>query len=126
MPEKINAFCKWFRNSWDEVVAYLLTFWCTMLSPFLPVLQTGDKIQMVKDIMIILLYATVALFLTFAQEFIFPEKVEKAKLTNEEKKLAKKNHRIKRFAFAMAFGFAAPTAVHSLLTYFMKLSGLGE
>jgi len=111
-----NKIKHWFKNNWDELVAYLLTLWCTMLSPFLPILQTVDKIKMVQDIMLTLFYATIALFLTFAQEFIFPDKENKSKMTLEEKKLAKRKHLMKRFLFAMTFGFGAPTAVHKIIS----------
>lgn len=118
-----NKIKKWFKNYWDEIVAYLLTFWCTMLSPFLPTLQTADKIKLVKDLMLILFYATIALFLTFAQEYIFPEKEENKNMTNDEKRLAKKKHVVKRFLFAMCFGFGAPTVVYKIIDLITK--GIG-
>jgi len=115
---------KWIKSYWDEITAYLLTFWCTMLSPFLPVLESGDKVKLLKDISTIIFYATIALFLTFAQEYIIPEKIPNPKMTNEEKRIAKRKHIIKRFIFAMAFGFGAPTAVHKVLCFLFNSIGV--
>ena len=116
---------KWLGNNWDEFVAYLLTLWCALIAHALPAIETGADVSISFQVGRFLVSATAALMLTFAQEFIFPEKAETAKMTMDAKRAAKRTHLAKRFLFAMAFGFGAPGAVNTVIGYVMKLGGLG-
>jgi len=116
---------KWFIESWDEVIAYFLTFWCAFISHTLPTLETGDSVVLNFQLGRFFIVATVALALTFAQEFIFPDPPATAKMTRSEKKAAKKKHMVKRFLFAMAFGLGAPGLTNTIISYVVKLSGFG-
>ena len=124
MPEKINLYYRWIRNNWDEIAVYLLTLWCTLLSSNLEQLKEGENIILSFDVSKIILSATIALLLTFAQEWIFPEK-DTAAVTKEQKKIGKRKHIAKRMVFAMAFGFSAPNIVTLIINSVTKLSGLG-
>lgn len=121
----MTRFHKWLSESWDEIVAYFLTFWCAFIAHTLPTLETGESVILNFQLGRFSIVATVALALTFAQEFIFPDPPETAKMTTSEKKTAKKKHMVKRFLFAMAFGLGAPGVTNTIISYVVKLSGLG-
>lgn len=116
---------RWFLENWDEFTAYILTLWCTFISYALPVLETGENISLNFQIGRFSIVATVSLALTFAQEFIFPDPPNTSKMTMSEKKSAKKKHIVKRFLFAMFFGLGAPGITNTVISYVMKLSGIG-
>lgn len=120
-----NTIKKWFSNNWDEMIVYGLTCWCTILSPFLPNLSTGTKIKLATDLLTMLFYLTIALFLTFVQEYIRLEKTDDIEAKNKRKSAKRKKlNLIRRFLFAMVFGFGSPAIVSKAIEHFTRLSGL--
>ena len=115
----------WLRNNWDEALVYGLTLWCTIIAPYLPILTEGRKMAFTFDALAFAVYATVALFLTYVQEFIRKEKDETAE-TTAKKRAAKRTHMVRRITFAMFFGFSSPLILPSVFQYFMRALGLGE
>jgi len=116
---------RFFKNSWDEILVYGLTLWCTFISPYLPILADNKKMSFIFDPLAFSVYATVALLLTYVQEYIRLEKNDTEE-TTAKKKAAKRSHMPRRIIFAMVFGFASPVLLSNILKYFIKLSGLGE
>lgn len=116
---------RWFRDSWDEALVYGLTLWCTFISQYLPILTEGRNVAFAFDLLAFSVYATVALFFTYVQEYIRLEKEDTAE-TTAKKKAAKRKHMIRRVAFAMFFGLSSPVLLPKIFEYFTRAAGLGE
>jgi hypothetical protein len=76
------------------------------------------------DLLAFSVYATVALLLTYFQEYIRVGK-EDTEETKSKRKQAKRHNMPRRIVFAMVFGFGSPAILSNIIKYVSNMSGLG-
>lgn len=108
------------RAHWDEVVAYTLSFWTSVLSGNLGSFKEAGPIELDFSAGRLSIAAFLALAVTLVQEFIPPVLAEDVKIRT---KAGKRRNLAKRFFFAIIFGFAATQIVDTAMGFFPKLRG---